>query len=490
MAKKATPSANKKNSLRYLVVYKDKKDSRISGDFAMVETLDLAQKSKADVQEESKRAEPDRPIVEDSFAAIQMELSSAVARHRALDKVMAMLGVTAVDIQFAFAVGPTLKKHATLVEDGGDRMIYSFDRASARDVIVSIREAASGVSGIGQLPRLLLIGLVSEYDVFLRKLIKVGLATQVGLLSRVDRSLTLKELAEFSTIEEASEYLVEKEIDAILYKDHHEQLTSIGKLFNASIDTKQECVKNFLEICERRNLFTHNAGFVNARYLNKCREYEIKTDAKVGRELSVNSEYFRQAMISIQELSIRLTQFLWRKLIPSEHDAADEQINQTAFELLRGDDYLLAERILDYALHHTTGSRDLMRRMMVVNYANAIKLGGNQAKADAELDKFDWSATSIEFQISVAAVRGDVKAVLKLLPAAAKSGKVKEENARTWPVFKIMRGEKSFQDAFREIFKSDLITVKVASTVVSASSGGEVKTLVKSGRSKGIPTRH
>ena len=30
------------------------------------------------------------------------------------------------------------------------------------------------------------------------------------------------------------------------------------------------CVLDFLEICERRNLFTQNAGIVNQRYLSKC----------------------------------------------------------------------------------------------------------------------------------------------------------------------------------------------------------------------------
>lgn len=143
---------------------------------------------------------------------------------------MSMLDVTRMDLHFFFSVKPLLEKYAEKSFEDQHRTIYSFDRSHLRDIISSLRNAQLGASGIRQLPRLLLIGLVSEYDVFLHKLIRAGIASQEGLVARIDRSLSLKELAGFSTIREASEFLIEREIDAILYEDHLDQIRALNKL--------------------------------------------------------------------------------------------------------------------------------------------------------------------------------------------------------------------------------------------------------------------
>jgi len=199
-------------------------------------------------------------------------------------------------------------------------------------------------------------------------------------------------------------------------------------------------------------------AIVNARYINKCLAFgfDIKK-TKLGDVLDVNREYFRDA--TIHELSIKLTQFLWRKLLPAERDNADDALNDAAFELLTGDDYKLAERILEYGLVHTKSENDLLRRMLAVNYANAIKLDGDKPRAEKELEKFDWSATNLAFQISVAAVKDNLNEVVKLMPTAVKSNELSEAALRRWPVFKIMRGQKPFQDKFKDIFGKDFISV-------------------------------
>ncbi|MFH0303459.1 hypothetical protein AAFX91_41420, partial [Bradyrhizobium sp. 31Argb] len=132
--------------------------------------------------------------------------------------------------------------------------------------------------------------------------------------------------------------------------------------------------------------------------------------------------------------------------------------NDTAVELLAGDDYQLAERLLDYGINHTGVSSDIMRRTMIVNYANAVKLGGDSARAEKELGKHDWSATNAAFQICVAAVRDDVKSVVDQMQAAVRGQELGEEQFRTWPVFKKARSEKLFQDQFKKLFGRDLIS--------------------------------
>ncbi|WP_398473272.1 hypothetical protein, partial [Tardiphaga sp.] len=429
MAKKTTTKKSKRFPLGYLTVFKQNNGRQLHGAFAFSPSIDAAKEIPfPEIKREEIEREPTTDSSSMSFKAIQNELAGAVSRHRSLNKLMGLLDGAAMDLQFSFSIRPVLMKHATLSHEDPERSVYSFNPAHFPEIMQAIGEGADGIQGINQLPGLLLIGLVSEYDNFLRKLIRVGLSTQPALLSKIDRAMSLKEISQFSSISDASEYLLEKEIDEIMYQDHFEQLVSIGKLFNANVDTKQDCVKAFMEICERRNLFTHNAGCVNARYLHKCKEHGVEVKCKIGDILKVDSEYFVGAVSVVQELSIKLSQFLWRKLVPADRGTADSSLNHTAYELLRSDEYDIAEKILDYGLHHAgKGGLESMRRMMAVNYALAIKLKGDQKRANAELDKFDWSATSVEFQISVAAVRSDLDLIESLMPEAARSEKVGEQ---------------------------------------------------------------
>lgn len=403
---------------------------------------------------------------------------------------MVLLHTADMNIQYSFSIQPTLKKFAIEAYTDSQRRVFSFDREHARDILGALRKAKSGITGINQLPRLLLIGLVSEYDVYLHDIIRIGLTTQQSAAAAINRSLTLQELMSFGSIEEAKDFVIEREIDSILHDDHHAQLVAINKLFNINIDTDDRCVKDFLEICERRNLFTHNAGIANSRYLTKCAQFGVDCKSvKVGDKLPVSRAYFQNSIMTIQELTIKLTQYLWRKLSPQERDAADSALNEAAFELLIGGDYKLAERILDYGINHTGKSSDMMRRMMVVNFANAIKLGGDRKRALAELAKYDWSATNIAFEISVAAVKDDASKVASLMPKAVKSGEINEASLRIWPAFKTVRSEKIFQDKFKEIFEKDLI-VSAALTPTSLSDQQDSIPKLDGASKATIPTKH
>jgi hypothetical protein len=463
------------------------------GLMSIAETLEQA-KTAGPPKLDGGKEKPKRFISDKhTFVGLQKEVSRTIERHLALDQLMGVLDRSKVEFQFAFKIEPTLAKYATQVFEDQTKKVFEFDRVHTREIAQSLRQATEGIAGMRQLPRLLLIGLISEYDVFLHRLIRVGLASQEGIVSRIDRSLSLKELKQFATIEDASEFLIEREIDSILHDDHFDQLSAVGGLFNIKIEMKDRCVKEFLEICERRNLFTHNAGVVNARYLKKCKEYGVGNDnLKAGDVLGVSSKYYRPAISTTHELCIKLLQFIWRKLVPTERDNADLELNQTAFDLMRSGDYKLAEGILNYGISQTGRHKDSVRRMMVVNYANAIKQGGDKARAIQELDKFDWTATSRKFQISVAAVKDDLATVLRLMPAVAKAD-IDESEFRTWPVFRDIRAEKSFQEKFRTLFGSELIATPALAASRAFSAGDDQVNFDPSAvpeRKRTGPTKH
>jgi hypothetical protein len=82
------------------------------------------------------------------------------------------------------------------------------------------------------------------------------------------------------------------------------------------------------------------------------------------------------------------------RLLPSTKPPQKEIKDSSGLPFLRlmrdtsrilDEEYSLAERILDYGINHTGRNKDRDHRMMLVNYVNAIKLGGDKDRAINEL---------------------------------------------------------------------------------------------------------
>lgn len=184
-------------------------------------------------------------------------------------------------------------------------------------------------------------------------------------------------------------------------------------------------------------------------------------------------------------------------MVPGERDLADVELNENAFRLICDEEYSLAERILDYGIHHTGKPKDVLLRMMVVNYANAIKLGGDKDRALKELHKLDWSASNLSFQISVAAVEDNLSRVLALMPQAAKSEAIPAGAYRDWPVFRTLRGEAAFQEKFKAVYGEEFVTaprptveVMHGANVARSTSTSDVASKRVKRRRSDTETRH
>ena len=234
------------DSTRFLTVFLKK--GMIRGQFYINDTLE---KAKGAAPIKSKEEETQKPnATSNGFAQLQEQIIERIGVYRSLDDIMIMLHETNAELQFAFSVRPILKRSAKMIHEDNERRVFEFDRVDARQIIAAIRKAGSGVAGVRELPKLVLIGLISEYDVFLHDLIRAGLTVKREVPGSIDRSISLNELIGFDSIKEAADSLVEKEIDSILHEDHREQLLAINKLFNIKITMDDLCVTNFLDICE------------------------------------------------------------------------------------------------------------------------------------------------------------------------------------------------------------------------------------------------
>jgi hypothetical protein len=299
------------------------------------------------------------------------------------------------------------------------------------------------------------VALVSHYDAYLSNLIKTIFYLKPEILNTCQRQLTFSELIEFSSIDAARDYVIEKEVESILRNSHAEQFDWMEKRFNISLRKDLPIWPFFVELTERRNLFVHCDGIVSAQYLSVCEKHGVKLndEIEVGHMLHVDPKYFTDAYKCLFEIGVKLGHVLWRKLCPDEIEGADKHLNEICFALLSEEIYDLAKTLLRFATNTLKKhASDVDRRVFIINYAIALK----HLKDDGYkklLEKEDWSACTPVFQMAVAVLNDRFTDAAGLMKVIGRSGKPTEEEYKTWPLFKEFRLTNEFKKTFRQVFK-------------------------------------
>jgi hypothetical protein len=324
-------------------------------------------------------------------------------------------------------------------------------------------QVTNSMEGAKALPEVMIIGLVSAYDAFLSSLLRVVISKHQEIVLTSEKQLTFKQLLEFGSIENARAILIEREIESVIRKSHDEQFDWMERHLDVVLRRGLSIWPRFIELCERRNLFTHTGGVVSAQYINNCRNHKCDVGGvNVDDRLVIDQKYFQAAVEVVAEIAIKLCYVFWRKFDEGEAEIADSKYNEYCMGLISGRSYTLAEALLSFGCK-VPRLRDEIRRMMVVNLANAIRLQGRHEEAKRLLNSEDWSASNDKFKICIASVGGKIEEVLEMMDALGR--RISATEYRDWPVFRNTRDDPRFVETFEKIFKEPYLLAPASSTV-------------------------
>jgi hypothetical protein len=307
-----------------------------------------------------------------------------------------------------------------------------------------------------QVPKMLVIGFVSSLDYHISRLMKLVLAKYPKMISDSDKQVSVRDIFKSGDLNEFKEYLLDREVDNITRDTFEEQVSWFEKKLSISKPIKDNYEKwsSLVEIIERRNLFAHADGIVNTTYLKKVASDIKQPKAQKGDELYASPKYFKNSLENICEFGVKICQVVWRKIEPEQSQDADDALGDFGYRLIERGEYKLAIEILEFAVNEIKSKKsEIRRRMDIVNLANAYKLDDNMEKCLAVLSKEDWSIVSDSFAISVAAVRGDIDAVIAYMKRLAQSGEWDGRDLEQWPVFFSVRDQVRFQEEFERLYK-------------------------------------
>ncbi|ESU25227.1 hypothetical protein FLJC2902T_31690 [Flavobacterium limnosediminis JC2902] len=312
------------------------------------------------------------------------------------------------------------------------------------------------------IPNSLFVSLISQFDSYLGSLIREIFEVKPQILNSSEKNLSFSKLAELKTIEELKEFIIEKEIETVLRDSHSDHFIWLENKLSLALRKDLPIWQEFIEITERRNLFVHNDGIVSSQYLTICRQNNVKfeVEPKLGEKLNVDDDYFEKAYRCLFELSVKLTQVIWRKLLPSDLEFADESLNDICFDLLRQGQTELTIVLLDFATQTLKKHfNEETKNVFIVNKALAFKLNNQIKECQDIVNSKDWSASSDKFKIAKEALLDNHEEVVKLMRRIGNEGEIEKISYKTWPLFENFRKTELFTSTFKEVFDEEYVAV-------------------------------
>ena len=173
-----------------------------------------------------------------------------------------------------------------------------------------------------------------------------------------DMVLSLGELRKCTDINEAIHMLMDQKVETVLFKNFTKQILFFEN--ELKINTARTIISWDLinEAYQRRNIFAHNNGIVNTRYLRSVGGLPGVKDVKLGERLGVNWDYFFQVYSEILAGGIILAQNCWRKWYKEDSSDADSVLVDCINRELLQQAVVPATRLCLYSREIETSSKE------------------------------------------------------------------------------------------------------------------------------------
>lgn len=258
------------------------------------------------------------------------------------------------------------------------------------------------------------------------------------------KSLTFEEIKAIGSIEEASNYIVEKEIENKMYGTLNDWCEFMKKHMKLDIYYLDHMKDEITEIIARRNIFVHNQGIVNQMYLSKVAD-KYKSNVSLNTELKVDREYIDRAIEVIEEFGILL---IIEVLLSKNRNNIDgiKIIEKYAFESMCSERWSLSMKIYDMLLNNRNLKNipAINRLQYKVNYWQSLKWLGRYSEIKSELEKEDFSANTKDFQLCIHALKDEYDEFYDLLERIYEKD-ICKESLESWPIFREIRKQSRYR---------------------------------------------
>jgi hypothetical protein len=129
-------------------------------------------------------------------------------------------------------------------------------------------------------------------------------------------------------------------------------------------------------------------------------------------------------------------------------DEADTSLNNLCLDLIRDEKYAVARTLLDFASQFKAFGSETIRKICILNRAQAYKWSGQDKRAKEILAAEDWEAANEKLQLGAAVLNDDFKGASRLMKHIGASDAPSKGDYKEWPIFKMFRTSPEFAEAY------------------------------------------
>ena len=170
-------------------------------------------------------------------------------------------------------------KYAKLLAETESHASYSIEWQHTYKYENLKRQREHAELTLSLLPGSFVVSLVTQFDGYLARLIRALYYAKPELLSGADSNLSFAQLVDFGSIDEAKEYVLDREIGRLLRTSYAEQFAWLENAFGVQFRKELSQIwRDIIEVTERRNHIIHRNGLVSSHNFTGCKEHGIPVD--------------------------------------------------------------------------------------------------------------------------------------------------------------------------------------------------------------------
>ncbi len=330
-------------------------------------------------------------------------------------------------------------------EESEDKKVKSFSikiRSNNDSIVEHISNVEKANKHISLLYTNSLISLLSNVEWFFSQILHYYYDEHPESAGVQKRTLTLKDLKTFGSVEDAEKYLIDVKIDEVLRGNFESWTCLLKEEISLGLGYLKDVMDELIEIYQRRNLFVHNGGVVNSIYKSKVKE-SLRKGIDIGDKLSVEKEYLEHSICKLQKAFILIGAELWKKLDPEDENRG-EILGDIVYENLLHSRWDICEGLCYFALNDSK-INPVDKVIAQINYWLCKKETGEYKSIEKEIGKTDFSDKKEIYQLGLFALRGETHKILEILPVVLETDQTNIERLEEFPILREFRESVEFK---------------------------------------------
>lgn len=322
------------------------------------------------------------------------------------------------------------------INENSGRLSFKFNSTDTGELKNHITNAKKAKEHIELLYKNSLISILSSVEWFFSQILHFHYDRFPESAGIEKKTITLSDLKNFGSIEDAEKFLIDTKIEEILRGNFDSWLILLKSDLKLSLGYIQPIKEELIEIYQRRNLFVHNGGIVNSIYLSKVNE-KFKNEIKINEQLVIDKKYLDNAITKLQKAFILIASELWKNT-DKDDKTRGRVLTEIVYENLLKSRWDICDGLTYFIINDS--QLDVTDKVVgQLNYWLCKKETNQFDSVKKEIEKTDYSDKKEIFQLALFALKDDFVSFFKILPIAIDSKQLTIEELEEFPIFSNIR---------------------------------------------------